>query len=142
MPKRVLVVDDDPAQRRILEETITRFGYHGETAEGGDAALAALKADTAGDICLLLLDLVMPETDGMAVLSAMRSLPRKAPTIVQTAHGSIDAAISAMRAGAVDFVVKPASPERLECSSPSTAGFRAAQDSCRGRNADRGRPDR
>jgi DNA-binding NtrC family response regulator len=116
MPKRVLVVDDDPAQRRILEETITRFGYHVETAEGGDAALAALKADTAGDICLLLLDLVMPETDGMAVLSAMRSLPRKAPTIVQTAHGSIDAAISAMRAGAVDFVVKPASPERLEVS--------------------------
>ena len=53
MPKRVLVVDDDPAQRRILEETITRFGYHVETAEGGDAALAALKADTAGDICLM-----------------------------------------------------------------------------------------
>ena len=58
----------------------------------------------------------MPGTDGLAVLSAMRSLPRKPPAIVQTAHGSIDAAITAMRAGAVDFVVKPVSPERLEVS--------------------------
>jgi DNA-binding NtrC family response regulator len=116
MPKRVLVVDDDPAQRRILEETIKRFGYQVETADSGDKALAALKADTSGEICLILLDLVMPGTDGMAVLQAMRSLPRKPPAIVQTAHGSIDAAISAMRAGAVDFVVKPVSPERLEVS--------------------------
>ena len=116
MPKRVLVVDDDPAQRRILEETIKRFGYNVETADSGETALAALKADTSGDICLILLDLVMPGTDGMAVLSAMRSLPRKPSAIVQTAHGSIDAAISAMRAGAVDFVVKPVSPERLEVS--------------------------
>src|SRR6266508_2440214 len=114
MPKRVLVVDDDPAQRRILEEAIKRLGYSAATAESGDKALAALHADAAGDICLVLLDLVMPGTDGMAVLAAMRSLPRKPPAIVQTAHGSIDAAISAMRNGAVDFVVKPVSPERLE----------------------------
>ena len=116
MPKRVLVVDDDPAQRRILEETIKRFGYNVATAESGDKALDALKADAASDICLVLLDLVMPGTDGMAVLGSMRSLPKKPPAIVQTAHGSIDAAISAMRAGAVDFVVKPVSPERLEVS--------------------------
>ena len=116
MPKRVLVVDDDPAQRRILEETIKRFGYNVATAESGDKALDALKADAASDICLVLLDLVMPGTDGVAVLGSMRSLPKKPPAIVQTAHGSIDAAISAMRAGAVDFVVKPVSPERLEVS--------------------------
>ena len=116
MPKRVLVVDDDPAQRRILEETIKRFGYAVALAESGDKAIAALKADASSDISLILLDLVMRGTDGMAVLSAMRSLPRKYPTIVQTAGGSIDAAIAAMRAGAVDFVVKPVSPERLEVS--------------------------
>jgi DNA-binding NtrC family response regulator len=116
MPKRVLVVDDDPAQRRILEETIKRFGYAVAQAESGDKAIAALKADALGDISLILLDLVMRGTDGMAVLSAMRSSPRKYPTIVQTAGGGIDAAIAAMRAGAVDFVVKPVSPERLEVS--------------------------
>ncbi len=69
MPKRVLVVDDDPAQRRILEETIKRFGYTVATAESGDQALAALKADANNDICLVLLDLVMPGIDGMAVLA-------------------------------------------------------------------------
>jgi DNA-binding NtrC family response regulator len=116
MLKRVLIVDDDPVQRRTLEEIIKQFGYTVETADGGDAALAALKNDESGEIGLIVLDLVMPETDGMAVLSAMRSLRRKPPTIVQTAHGSIDAAISAMHAGAVDFVVKPVSPERLEVS--------------------------
>jgi len=128
MPKRVLVVDDDPAQRRILEETIKRFGYSVSTAESGDKALAVLKADGAGDICLVLLDLVMPGTDGLAVLAAMRSLPRKPPAIVQTAHGSIDAAIAAMRAGAVDFVVKPVSPERLEVSIKNALKIEALAD--------------
>ena len=116
MPKRVLVVDDDPVQRRLLEETIKRFGYTVETADDGDAALAALAADASGEIGLILLDLVMPGTSGMDVLEAMRSLPRQAPVIVQTTNGSIDAAIGAMRLGAADFVVKPVSPERLEVS--------------------------
>jgi DNA-binding NtrC family response regulator len=128
MPKRVLVVDDDPAQRRILEETIKRFGYHVATADSGDKALATLRADSSGEICLVLLDLVMPEMDGMAVLSAMRSLPRKPPTIVQTAHGGIDTAISAMRAGAVDFVIKPVSPERLEVSIKNALKIEALAD--------------
>lgn len=87
MPKRVLVVDDDPVQRRILEETIKRSGFNVETADSGDKALAALRADDAGDISLVLLDLVMPGTGGMDVLAAMRTLPRKPPAIVQTAHG-------------------------------------------------------
>jgi len=128
MPKRVLVVDDDPAQRRILEETIKRFGYHAATADGGDQALVTLKADGAGEICLVLLDLIMPGTDGLAVLSAMRALPRKPPVIVQTAHGGIDAAIAAMRAGAVDFVVKPVSPERLEVSIKNALKIEALAD--------------
>jgi DNA-binding NtrC family response regulator len=128
MPKRVLVVDDDPAQRRILEETIKRFGYHVTTAESGDKALAALRSDASGDICLVLLDLVMPGTDGLAVLSAMRSLPKRPPAIVQTAHGGIDTAIGAMRAGAADFVVKPVSPERLEVSIKNALKIEALAD--------------
>jgi DNA-binding NtrC family response regulator len=128
MPKRVLVVGDDPAQRRILEETIKRFGYAVSVAESGEKALAALKADASGEFCLILLDLVMPGTDGMAVLAAIRSLPRKPPAIVQTANGSIDAAIAAMRAGAVDFVVKPVSPERLEVSIKNALKIGALED--------------
>ncbi|MEG6507512.1 sigma-54 dependent transcriptional regulator [Methyloligella sp. 2.7D] len=126
MAKRVLVVDDDPAQRRILEATIERFGYSVATAESGDEALEILSAEGA-DIQLILLDLVMPGTDGMAVLTAMKTLPKRPPAIVQTAHGSIDAAIAAMRAGAADFVVKPVSPERLEVSIKNALRIEALQ---------------
>jgi DNA-binding NtrC family response regulator len=116
MSKRVLIVDDDPAQRRILEEVIKRLGYPTKTAASGDKALDILLGPDAGTISLVLLDLVMPGTDGIEVLNKLNGKPGIPPVIVETANGSIDAAINAMRAGAVDFVVKPASPERLECS--------------------------
>ncbi len=116
MVKRVLVVDDDPAQRRIIEETIKRFGYETLSATSGDEAIALLTSSDAHSISLVLLDLIMPGLDGMGVLDHLRSKGGIPPIIVQTAHGSIDTAISAMRAGAVDFVVKPVSPERLEVS--------------------------
>lgn len=116
MSKRVLIVDDDPAQRRILEEVIKRLGYQTKTAASGDKALDILLGPDAAGISLVLLDLVMPGTDGLDVLSKVNGKPGIPPIIVETANGSIDAAINAMRAGAIDFVVKPASPERLECS--------------------------
>lgn len=116
MAKCVLVVDDDPTQRRIIEETVKRFGYEAVTADGGEAALERLENAEEKPISVVLLDLVMPDLDGMGVLDRLRSKPGIPPIIVQTAHGSIDAAIGAMRAGAIDFVVKPVSPERLEVS--------------------------
>jgi DNA-binding NarL/FixJ family response regulator len=58
MPKRVLVVDDDPVQRRTLEEAIKRFGYAVAAVESGDKAIATLKADAPGDFSLVLLDLI------------------------------------------------------------------------------------
>ncbi len=116
MPKRVLVVDRDPSQRRSLEEAVALLGYYAESADSVDKALAVLKADNAGDVCLVLLDLGANGSDGLALLPAMRALPRKPPVIVQAAQDHIDAAVAAMRAGAADFVVKPLSPERLDVS--------------------------
>jgi DNA-binding NtrC family response regulator len=116
MSKRVLIVDDDPVQRRLLEETIKRFGYETRTAAGGEQALAFLDGAEGPSFALLLVDLVMPGVDGLGLLERMRSRPASPPVIVQTAHGSIDSAIGAMRAGASDFVVKPVAPERLEVS--------------------------
>ena len=111
----VLVVDDDPVQRRLLETTIQRFGYQSILAEGGDAAVKLLtRPDMRIDA--MVLDLVMPDLDGLGVLAFMREAGLTIPVIVQTAHGGIDNVVSAMRAGATDFVVKPASPERLEVS--------------------------
>ena len=116
MVKSVLIVDDDPAQRRILEETIKRLGFETRTASSGEEALQLLEGSERTPIAVVLLDLIMSGLDGMAVLERLKGRPGSPPVIVQTAHGSIDAAINAMRAGAVDFVVKPASPERLEVS--------------------------
>lgn len=125
MAKRVLIVDDDPVQRRLLEEVIKRLGFDTKTAASGEQALALLEDREANAISLVLLDLMMPGVDGMAVLERMRGKPGMPPVIVQTANGSIDAAISAMRAGAVDFVIKPASPERLEVSIKSALKIEA-----------------
>ena len=126
--RSLLIVDDDPAQRRILEETVKRLGFETKTASSGEQALQILDGPTGADIGLVLLDLVMDGVDGMAVLDKLNGKPGLPPIIVQTAHGSIDAAINAMRAGAVDFVVKPASPERLEVSIKSALKIEALAD--------------
>ncbi len=116
MTPTILIADDDPVQRRLLEAMVRRFGYDAETVEGGEEALARLGRPGAAPIALLILDLVMPDLDGMGVLTRMRDRKWTTPVIVQTAHGSIEAVISAMRAGAQDFVVKPVGAERLQFS--------------------------
>lgn len=125
MAKRVLIVDDDPAQRRILEETVKRFGFETKSASTGQQAIDLIEQGTDGSIAVIILDLVMPDVDGMEVLNHLQSNPSVPPIIVQTAHGSIEAAIQAMRAGATDFVIKPASPERLEVSINSALKIEA-----------------
>jgi DNA-binding NtrC family response regulator len=127
MVKSVLIVDDDPAQRRILEETIKRLGFATKSVSSGEQALHILESADRSEIGLVLLDLIMEGVDGMAVLDKLNGKPAP-PIIVQTANGSIDAAINAMRAGAVDFVVKPASPERLEVSIKSALKIEALAD--------------
>jgi DNA-binding NtrC family response regulator len=116
MSEAVLIVDDDPVQRRLLEAMVQRFGYRTLLAEGGDAAAALLTGPEAARVDCVVLDLVMPDLDGLGVLARMRETGCDIPVIVQTAHGGIDNVVSAMRAGAADFVVKPASPERLQVS--------------------------
>jgi len=116
MVDRILIVDDDPVQRRILEGTIERFGFETVSAATGDEALAALSGPESDKIALVVLDLVMPDLDGMGTLDRLREDGRSVPVIVQTAHGGIDTVVGAIKAGAIDFFVKPVSPERLEIS--------------------------
>lgn len=112
----ILIVDDDPVQRRLLETAVHKQGHELLLADGGEAALKAMDGPQGRDIALVILDLVMPDLDGLAVLAEMRKRGIMVPVIVQTAKGGIDTVISAMRAGAFDFVVKPVSPERLQVS--------------------------
>ena len=127
MAKRILIVDDDPAQRRILEETVKRFGFDACSAASGEQAIEVLEGAERSTISLVLLDLVMPGVGGMAVLEHMKTRSGP-PIIVLTANGSVDAAIAAIRLGAVDFVIKPASPERLEVSIQSALKIEALSD--------------
>ena len=116
MSETVLIVDDDPVQRRLLEALVERLGYRALVADGGDAAVNMLTGPAPARVDCLVLDMVMPDLDGLGVLARMREASLDIPVIVQTAHGGIDNAVAAMRAGATDFVVKPAGAERLQVS--------------------------
>ena len=131
MTTTVLIADDDPVQRRLLETMVRRFGYDAETVDNGDAAIARIERPDAVAIDLLILDLVMPELDGMGVLARMRERGLSVPAIVQTGHGSIETVISAMRAGAHDFVVKPVGAERLQFSIKNALRVDALEDELR-----------
>src|SRR3954451_8619891 len=116
MAATILIADDDAVQRRLVENMVQKCGYEALVVDGGDAAVALLTAPDAQAIDAGLLDLVMHGLDGLGVLSKMREAGVSIPVIVQTAHGGIDNVVSAMRSGAKDFVVKPASFERLQVS--------------------------
>lgn len=114
MSGSILIVDDDPVQRRLLEAAINRLGHDAVVAEDGETALTILDQMQTGAIRLVVLDLVMPGLDGISVLDTMRARGIELPVIVQTAQGGIDTVVRAMRGGAFDFVVKPVSPDKLK----------------------------
>jgi DNA-binding NtrC family response regulator len=101
---RVLIVDDDPASRRLLEVRLRPLECDVATAANGEQALAAIRKDLPD---LVLLDLQMPQVGGVEVLRRLRNEGINIPIIVTTAHGSIGTAVEAMKEGAYDFVTKP-----------------------------------
>src|SRR6266699_1088927 len=116
MGASILIADDDAVARRLVENMVQKCGYETLVVDSGDAAIDKLTAPDAPVIDAMVLDLVMPGLDGMGVLAKIREAALTIPVIVQTAHGGIDNVVSAMRAGAQDFVVKPVSFERLQVS--------------------------
>ena len=112
MSKRILIVDDDPVQRRLLKAAAEKAGYEIELLTEGRSALARL-IDPDHDFGAVVLDLMMPEMGGLEVLERLSAAGNTVPVIVQTGQGGIETVVKAMRAGAFDFVVKPVSPERL-----------------------------
>lgn len=114
MTKTVLVVDDDPTQRRLIQAVLEREGFAVSHADSGDAAIAHLTSGAPADV--ILLDLVMPGLSGQDALAEMRARGFAQPVIVLTASGGVDTVVKAMQAGASDFFIKPASPERITVS--------------------------
>ncbi|MBL4596734.1 MAG: sigma-54-dependent Fis family transcriptional regulator [Robiginitomaculum sp.] len=114
MAKTILIVDDDPTQRRLLQAVVEKQNFIAAHADSGEAALDAL--GNGGNIDIILLDLVMPGMGGMKALAEMKARAPHVPVIVLTGQGGIDTVVKAMQAGAADFFVKPVSPERLTVS--------------------------
>jgi len=115
MAKTVLVIDDDPTQRRLLTAAVEKAGFACRTAPDGETGVAiATDANAGADV--VLLDLTMPGLSGMDTLEMLTERRPDLPVIMLTATSGIDTIVAAMRAGAVDFVVKPANPERVVVS--------------------------
>ena len=115
----ILIVDDEATQLRIMESVLTRMGFNVRTASDGEEALNILKQVSGDEITLMILDLSMPRVSGMDVLKTIRPLRPELPIIVLTSHSSLSTAVEVMRAGANDFISKPASAERIRTAITS-----------------------
>lgn len=104
MAVRILVTDDDFAPRRLLQQALTKAGYCVEVAEGGRVAVALGNAQSFD---LALLDVMMPDLDGIEVLRALKAVQPELIVIMMSSFASIDTAIEAMKEGAYDYIRKP-----------------------------------
>ena len=107
---RILLVEDSPSLAAVYKNYLTADGYETDVVDSGEKALAQLELRVPD---LMLLDLRLPDMSGMDVLKRVHEAGTDCAVIIITAHGSIEAAIDAMRHGAVDFVAKPFDATRL-----------------------------
>ncbi len=111
-PTKVLVVDDEPAMRQVLEIAFRRLGFEVVGAPGVKTAIEALQQNPQ-PFPLVITDLLMPDGSGIDVLSAAKARSAATEVILMTAHSTVDSALDAMKKGAYDFVTKPFSPAEM-----------------------------
>jgi len=100
----VLVVDDEPAIVESLTKIFRREGLHVLSATDGNTGLDLLRKHRVG---VLLTDLMMPQTTGMDLLRAAKTIAPETEVVLMTAYGTVETAVDAMKEGAYDFVTKP-----------------------------------
>jgi two-component system response regulator AtoC len=110
MPKRILIVDDEPSIRMVLRAHLNRSGYKVTAAENGAEAISLLRKE---DFHLVVSDLKMPVIGGMEVLAHCKDTYPGLPVILITAHGTVDSAVEAIKNGAQDYVTKPFDSDEL-----------------------------
>ena len=110
MPKRILIVDDEPSIRMVLRAHLTRSGYDVTATENGAEAIAMLRNE---DYHLVVSDLRMPVVGGMELLNHCNETYPGLPVILITAHGTVDSAVEAIKKGAQDYVTKPCDSDEL-----------------------------
>ena len=107
---KVLLVDDEPHFVKLLAERLAGRGFNVETAGGGSEAIERAKGESYDAI---VLDLLMPEMDGLETLKQLKEINPDLQVILLTGHGTIDKGVEAMKLGAMDFVEKPADFQEL-----------------------------
>ena len=109
-PFRILVVDDEPAQRELVSGFLRKRGFEVDEAAGGQPALARF---TQEPFDLVLTDQRMPDLSGLDLLQRLRAVTPEAAVIVMTAYGTIETAVGAIKAGATDYLSKPINLDEL-----------------------------
>ena len=107
----VLIVDDELNIRRVLAAMLAREGYEVTAAADGEQAVAVLQKTP---VHVVVTDLVMPRLGGMELLARVGAEFPDVPVIVITAHGTVDSAVHALKAGAFDYITKPFEQEELK----------------------------
>jgi len=109
--KYILVADDEPKMRRVLEMMLQRMGHHVLSAANGRDALEQF---ASSPVDLVIADMRMPDVNGLELLASLREQGSQVPVIVITAHGTIESAVAAMKRGAFDYVLRPFDIDVLE----------------------------
>jgi two-component system response regulator AtoC len=125
MGKRILIIDDEKAIRWSLGEALTNVEYEVEEAANGNAGIKKFEDDPAD--CVIL-DLKLPDIDGIRVLRRIREIDEAVPVIMMTAYGEVETAVEAIRGGAYDFIQKPFQLEKMKIAlrnALETSGIRA-----------------
>jgi two-component system, OmpR family, response regulator MprA len=110
MSRRILVVDDDPSVLRMLTRSLTARGHEVEAAPDGGSALAAVERRVPEAV---VLDVAMPDMDGLAVCRRLRGRGVTAPVLLLTARDTVPDRVAGLEAGADDYLVKPFAVEEL-----------------------------
>ena len=111
MNDKILIADDEPSNRKILEQELVHKGFAVVTARGGREALTKIESSPPE---LLILDYMMPDLSGLEVLKELRKRGNDTPVIMITAYGSVERAVEVMKAGAYDFITRPFDPEYID----------------------------
>jgi DNA-binding NtrC family response regulator len=108
---KILVVEDEPAEREGLARLVGQWGYEVETASSGEEALNLVETQHPA---VVVTDLVLPEMDGLTLLQKLKETGRPPIVLLVTGHGTVETAVEAMRHGAFDYLTKPVDTTRLQ----------------------------
>ncbi|UCF06983.1 MAG: sigma-54-dependent Fis family transcriptional regulator [bacterium] len=111
MPRRILIIDDEKAIRWSLGEAMQTMGYEFSEADKGKKGIKLFKDDPAD---LVILDLKLPDINGISVLKKLKAIDQDVPVIMMTAYGEVTTAVEALKSGAYDFLLKPFQLEKIK----------------------------